>query len=95
MKMRGEARLLQTWMQKSKGRDREPPKGGDAAHNLDHPEHAPPGSGEVEQLNMKVPKGTKLRLKRLGLEQGGLSMLTIFKRMLDEYETRHREKQKD
>ena len=31
---------------------------------------------------------------RLGLEQGGLSMLTIFKRMLDEYEARHREKQK-
>ena len=39
-----------------------------------------------EQLNFKVPRGTKLRIKRLALEQGGISMMVVFMRMLDEYE---------
>ena len=82
MKMKGEAKLLHTWMQKSKRLGKELPK---ASTGSDH---------VVEQLNLKVPEGTKLRLKRLGLEQGGLSMLTVFKRMLDEYEARHHEKKK-
>lgn len=91
MSVKGEATYLDKWMKKGKGLRKEPPKPGDAAYNLEQPEH-PRFPEEVEQLNLKVPKGTKLRLKRLGVEQGGLSMLTIFKRMLDEYEARHREK---
>ena len=95
MSVKGEAGYLQKWMRKDKdkGLGKEPPAPTDAPYRLLDDELAAPG--EVEQLNMKVPKGTKLRLKRLGIEQGGVSMLTIFKRMLDEYETRHRENRKD
>ena len=93
MSAKGEARYLEKWMKKS-GLGKEPPDPSLASRNLEEPEHAPGMPEEVEQLNLKVPKGTKLRIKRLGLEQGGLSMLTIFKRMLNEYEARHREKHK-
>lgn len=90
---KGEDPYLKQWIGKGKGLGKEPPKASEAPYNIEEAEHAA-ASSEVEQLNLKVPKGTKLRLKRLGLEQGGLSMLTIFKRMLDEYEARHCEKQK-
>jgi hypothetical protein len=89
-----EAKYVEKWMRKADSLGKEPPKPGDAAFNLEEPEHSPASAGESEQLNLKVPKGTKVRLKRLGLEQGGVSMLTIFKRMLDAYEAQHREKRK-
>jgi hypothetical protein len=94
MSAKTEAKYVEKWMRKAASLGKEPPKPSDARYNLEEPEHLPVGPEETEQLNMKVPKGTKLRLKRLGLEQGGVSMLTIFKRMLDAYETQHREMQK-
>jgi hypothetical protein len=93
MSAKGEARYLEKWMKKT-GLGKQPPDASDATRNLEEPELPPTMPEEVEQLNLKVPKGTKLRIKRLGLEQGGLSMLTVFKRMLNEYEARHRDKQK-
>jgi hypothetical protein len=92
MTAKGEAKFLQKWMKKGKALAKEPPGPGDVPFNLEQLEDEAGAPGQVEQLNHKVPKGTKLRLKRLGLERGGLSMLTIFKQMLDEYEARHREK---
>lgn len=92
MTRKGEESYLKQWIGKGKGLGKEPPRTSEAPYNIEEGEQAPAAS-EVEQLNLKVPKGTKLRLKRLALEQGGLSMLTIFKRMLDEYEARHRQKQ--
>ena len=94
MSAKMEAKLVEKWMRKADSLGKEPPKASDAPFNLEEPEHVPVGAGESEQLNMKVPKGTKMRLKRLGLEQGGVSMLTIFKRMLDAYESQHRQNQK-
>lgn len=91
MSAKREAADLQRWMSKGKDLGKEPPRASDAPYNVVGSDHA----SAVEQLNLKVPKGTKLRLKRLGLEQGGLSMLTVFKRMLHEYESRHRDKQKE
>jgi hypothetical protein len=43
-----------------------------------------------EQINFKVPRGTKLRVKRLALDQGGINMMTLFMQMLDEYENGRR-----
>jgi hypothetical protein len=94
MSAKSEAKYVEKWMRKAESLGKEPPKPGDARYNLEDPEQLPAGPGESEQLNLKVPKGTKVRLKRLGLEQGGVSMLTIFKRMLDQYEAHHRAKQK-
>jgi hypothetical protein len=48
----------------------------------------------MEQINIKVPRGTKERLRQLGIQEGGLSMRRMFKRMLDEFEERHRERGK-
>jgi len=90
---KGEESYLKQWIGKGKGLGKEPPKADEAPYHIEGPRHDVVESN-VEQLNLKVPTGTKLRLKRLGLEQGGLSMLAIFKHMLDEYEARHREKQK-
>ena len=45
-----------------------------------------------EQVNFKVPRGTKMRVKRLALEEGGISMMAVFMQMLDEYERRRRTK---
>ena len=95
MTAKREATYLEKWMKKGKDLGKEPPRASDAPYNVEQSDHAPADTEDVEQLNLKVPKGTKLRLKRLGLEQGGLSMLTVFKRMLHEYEARHREKQKE
>ena len=95
MTAKREATYLETWIKKGKDLGKEPPKPSDAPYNVEQSHQPPAGTEEVEQLNLKVPKGTKLRLKRLGLEQGGLSMLAVFKRMLHEYEARHREKQKE
>ena len=94
MSVKGEAGYLQKWMSKNKdkGLGKEPPRPGETSYKLG--QGADATAAEVEQLNLKVPKGTKLRLKRLAVEQGGLSMLTIFKLMLDEYEARHREKRR-
>jgi hypothetical protein len=39
-----------------------------------------------EQVNFKVPRGTRLRVKRLALDEGGISMGALFMRMIDEYE---------
>jgi hypothetical protein len=94
MSAKSEAKYVQRWMRKAESLGKEPPAPSDARYNVEDAEPLSTGTGETEQLNMKVPKGTKLRLKRLGLEQGGVSMLTIFKRMLDLYESQHREKQK-
>lgn len=41
-----------------------------------------------EQLNIKVPRGTKLRIKRLALDQGGITMMAVFMEMLEDYERR-------
>lgn len=43
-----------------------------------------------EQINFKVPRGTKVRIKRLALDQGGIGMCSLFMHMLDEYERRRR-----
>jgi hypothetical protein len=94
MSAKSEAKLVEKWMRKATSLGKEPPRPSDAAFNLEEPEHPPAAPGEFEQLNLKVPKGTKVRLKRLGLAQGGVSMLTIFKRMLDAYEAQHREKER-
>ena len=91
MKLKREATYLEKWMHKGKGLGKGPPNTSEAAYNLDHTDDT---SAAMEQLNLKVPKGTKLRLKRLGLQEGGLSMRRMFKRLLDEYEERHREKKK-
>ena len=95
MTAKREATYLEKWMKKGKAFGKEPPRPSDAPYNVEQSHNPPAATDAVEQLNFKVPKGTKLRLKRLGLEMGGLSMLTVFKRMLHEYEARHREKQKD
>lgn len=42
-----------------------------------------------EQLNVKVPRGTKLRMKQLALDQGGVTIMVLFMQMFDEYE-KHR-----
>lgn len=94
MSAKSEAKYVERWMRKAASLGKEPPTPRDARYSLEEPEELPAGPGETEQLNLKVPKGTKLRLKRLGLEQGGASMLTIFKRMLDAYEAEHRERHK-
>ena len=94
MSAKREAADLQKWMNKAKDFGKEPPRSSDAPYNVGQSDNASADAYAFEQLNLKVPKGTKLRLKRLGLEQGGLSMLTVFKRMLHEYEARHRDKQK-
>ena len=43
----------------------------------------------LEQLNVKVPRGTKLRMKQLALDQGGVTMMVLFMQMFDEYEKHH------
>ncbi len=88
MKAKGEARYLEQWIHKSRALEKEPPSASHAPYNLDHTDDA-----ALEQLNLKVPVGTKSRLKRLGIQEG-LSMRRLFKRMLDEYEERHPEKKK-
>jgi hypothetical protein len=87
MKLKREATYLEKWMHKGK-QLREPPRASEAQYNLDYTDD---NSAAMEQLNLKVPRGTKQRLKRMGLQEG-LSMRRMFKRMLDEYEERHPQK---
>ena len=89
MKLKREATYLEKWMHKGRHLGKEPPRASEAEYNLDHTDD---DSQAMEQLNLKVPRGTKERLKQLGLQQGGLSMRRMFKRMLDEYEERHCQK---
>ena len=44
----------------------------------------------LEQVNFRVPRGTRLRIKRLALDQGGINMTSMFLQMLDDYERRFR-----
>jgi len=88
MKLKREATYLEKWIHKGKQVNRQPPSASGAQYNLDYTDD---NSDAMEQLNLKVPRGTKQRLKRLG-SQEGLSMRRMFKRMLDEYEERHPEK---
>jgi hypothetical protein len=93
MSVKGEAGYLQRWMSKGEGKGlgKEPPQASEAPYRLKKQRST---GGEFEQLNLKVPKGTKSRLKRLCVELGNEKMVTVFKRMLDEYETHYREKRK-
>ena len=90
MKRKGEAAFLEKWIHKARALGKEPPKASDAPYNLDADDLLP----GMEQINLKVPRGTKERLRRLGIQEGGLSMRRMFKRMLDEYEERHNGKGK-
>ena len=90
MKPKGEAAYLEKWIHKGRALGKEPPKPGDAPYNLDADDLLP----GMEQINIKVPRGTKERLRQLGIQEGGLSMRRMFKRMLDEFEERHRERGK-
>jgi hypothetical protein len=92
--VKGEAGYLQKWMSKGedKGLGKEPPQASEAPYRLK--KEGTSAGGEFEQLNLKVPKGTKSRLKRLGRELGNEKMVTVFKRMLDEYEARYGDKRK-
>jgi hypothetical protein len=88
MKIKSEAAYLEKWIDKGKGLGKEPPKASDAPYNLDADDLLP----GMEQINIKVPRGTKERLRQLGIQEGGLSMRRMFKRMVDEFEERHRSK---
>jgi hypothetical protein len=64
---------------------KEPPKASDTPFKL-----APPANRSgLEQLNIKVPRGTKERLRRLCEREGGLSMRRLFTRMVEAFEQRH------
>ena len=87
MKVKSEVGYLQKWIHKGRKLGKEPPAVSAAQYNLDLEDP----SSAMEQINLKVPRGTKERLKRLGLQEGGLSMRRMFKRMLDEFEAKHRQ----
>jgi hypothetical protein len=91
MSSKGEARYLEKWIHKGRSLGKKPPRASEAPYNLDHADDL---SGAIEQLNLKVPRGTKERLKQLGVREGGLSMRRMFKRMLDDFEERHHTKSK-
>jgi len=91
MKQKSEARYLEKWMHKGRAFAKQPPTASSTPYNLDHTDDM---SSAMEQINIKVPKGTKARLRRLGMRAGGLSMRRMFKRMLDEFEERHPDKDK-
>ena len=63
---------------------------GCAACEESHPVSPELGIDPFEQVNFKVPRGTKLRVKRLALDQGGITMMELFMQMLDDYERRRR-----
>ena len=86
MTVKGEGKYLEKWILKGRRLRKEPPKASVAQYNLDLDDL----STGMEQINLKVPRGTKERLRRLGIQEGGLSMRRMFKRMLDEFEERHR-----
>ncbi len=85
MTVKGEAHYLQKWIHKGRRLGKEPPRPSAAQYNLDLDDEA----SALEQINLKMPRGTKERLRRLSVREGGLSMRGMFKRMLDEFENRH------
>ena len=88
MNSKGEAKYLERWIRKSRALDKEPPRPSVAGYNLDHTDDA-----GLEQVNLKLPRGSKKRLQELGRREG-LSMRRMFKRLLDEFEERYPGKRK-
>ena len=84
------SKILAQWMGKSKN-VKAPPRRGDAEHNLELSEHAPALGEPSEQVNFKVPLGTRKRLRVLAAAEG-TSMLRLFFRMLELYEEKHKER---
>ena len=84
--MKDPLKQLSVWASKGASM-KDPPAPSDTLNNLVHPERAPASPLEpVEQINFKAPIGTKERLRRFAAADK-TSMLTVFKRALDLYES--------
>lgn len=81
-------KALGTWLGKAK-KIAEPPKASETTGVLGQPERAAPRRGDaLTQLNFKIPRSTKKRIKQLAVRDN-ITLLAMLDQMLELYEREH------